>query len=222
MPDRPVSGWDGPVDTVLRLARPGEADAVAALAETTGGPLDDGMHAAIEAGTASSALLAALREGNSALLNPAARAASGSGSQPLGELSLALVAVREERVVGALYALPPGSYIAQLVDQGVPLTQAMVTAVAVAKIKALAVEPAYRGRGVASALLAHAVRLYDQLGFHLLYGFFAADSGLGAFYQDRGFEIAPPGQGISMEVILGVPAALGAGPGERLFARWHF
>jgi hypothetical protein len=43
--------WNGPGGTLLRLARPGEAEAVAALAESTGGPLDEWMHAAIENGT---------------------------------------------------------------------------------------------------------------------------------------------------------------------------
>jgi hypothetical protein len=41
----------------LRLARPEEADRVAELAETTGGPLDEYMYGAIERGTASTALL---------------------------------------------------------------------------------------------------------------------------------------------------------------------
>jgi hypothetical protein len=50
----------------LRLARPEEADRVAELAETTGGPLDEYMYGAIERGTASTALLKALDSGKDA------------------------------------------------------------------------------------------------------------------------------------------------------------
>jgi hypothetical protein len=101
-PGRLTHGWNGPQGTLLRLARPGEAEDVARLAETTGGPLDEWMHAAIEAGTASAALFAALRSSNEALIGPVSRCAATGDPTPFTELSLALVAERDQSIVGAL------------------------------------------------------------------------------------------------------------------------
>jgi len=76
--------------------------------------------------------------------------------------------------------------------------------------------------GIASAPVPGCTRLYDQLGFHLLHGSFPTGSGLGRFYQVRGFERVPPGGGVSREPILGVRAVLGTEPHEQLFARWRY
>ena len=220
-PGRLTHGWHGPQHTTLRLARPGEAAEVARLAAMAGGPLDRHMAAAIEGATATKAVLSALHAGTEALLEPAARATSAGDPAPLTELAAALVAEHGQRIVGALYALPPSGYIGQLLAKGIEPARAIVTALAVINIKALAVEPSHRGQGIASALLADCMHLYDQLGYHLLYGSFTADSGLGAFYSARGFEIIPAEAGIPMDVFLGQPARLGTGPGEQLFARWR-
>jgi GNAT superfamily N-acetyltransferase len=221
-PGRLTRGWNGPQGTLLRLARPGEAEDVARLAETTGGPLDEWMHAAIENGTASAALFAALRSSNEALIYPAGRCAATGDPTPFTELSLALVAERDQSIVGALYALPPGGFIAELINQGIEILHAMVVAIAVIKIKAVAVDPANRGHGIASALLTGCARLYDQLGYHLLYGSFAVGSGLETFYSGRGFEVLPVGGSIPLDIIVGQPVHLGTQRTERLFARWRF
>jgi GNAT superfamily N-acetyltransferase len=216
-----AQGWRGPAGTVLRLARPGEAAEVARLAATTGGPLDEYMHDAIENGTASSALLDGLRTRKEALLMPAARAGAAHDPSPLTELSVALVAEHSQRITGALYALPPGAVIAQMMEQGVDPPHALIVAAAAIKIKALATAPAHRGGGIASALLASCVRLYDQLGYYLLYGSFATGSGLETFYAARGFDILPAGAGISLENLLGLPIRIGTEPREQFFARWR-
>lgn len=221
-PGRLTHGWNGPGGTLLRLARPGEAERIAELAKTTGGPLDEWMHAAIENGTASSALLTALRTNPKALMDPAARCAVSGDPTPMTEMSLALVAERDARIVGALYALPPGGFIASVIEAGLEIPQAMVIALAAIKVKAVAVEEQHRGAGIASALLTGCTRLYDQLGYHLLYGSFAIGSGLESFYSARGFQIVPVGQGISLEVIVGRPVALSTDSSEQLFARWKF
>jgi GNAT superfamily N-acetyltransferase len=221
-PGRLTHGWNGPQGTLLRLARPGEAKDIARLAETTGGPLDEWMHAAIEDGTASAALFAALRSSNKALIDPASRCAATGDPTPFTELSLALVAERDEIIVGALYALPPGGFIAEIINQGIEILHAMVVAISVIKIKAVAVDPASRGQGIASALLTGCVRLYDQLGYHLQYGSFAVDSGLETFYSGRGFEVLPVGGSIPLDIIVGQPIRLGTHRTERLFARWRF
>jgi GNAT superfamily N-acetyltransferase len=180
------------------------------------------MHAAIEDGTASAALFAALRSSNEALIGPVSRCAATGDPTPFTELSLALVAERDQSIVGALYALPPGGFIVGIINQGIEIPRAMVVAVSVIKIKAVAVDSANRGQGIASALLTGCVRLYDQLGYHLLYGSFAVGSGLETFYSDRGFEVLPVGGSIPLDIIVGRPVHLGTERTERLFARWRF
>jgi GNAT superfamily N-acetyltransferase len=219
---RLTHGWNGPRGTLLRLARTGEAEDVARLAETTGGPLDEWMHAAIEDGTASAALFTALRSGNKALIDPASRCAATGDPTPFTELSLALVVERDQSIVGALYALPPGGFIAEIINQGIEILHAMLIAVSVIKIKAVAVDPTHRGQGIASALLTGCARLYDQLGYHLLYGSFAVGSGLETFYSARGFEVVPVGGSIPLDIIVDQPVRLGTQRSEQLFARWRF
>lgn len=135
---------------------------------------------------------------------------------------MALVAERDCRVVGALYALPPGGFITSIIEAGVDVPHAVVVALAAIKIKAVAVGQEHRGAGIASALLAECARLYDQLGYHLLYGSFAVGSGLESFCAARGFHIVPVGEGIPMEVIIGRPVRLSTEDHEQLFARWKF
>jgi GNAT superfamily N-acetyltransferase len=205
---------------VLRLARPGEADAVAALAETTGGPLGDPMRKAIEDGTASNALLTAARTGNhKALIEPVTQAAMTGDPAILSEVSLALVAEREGRVVGELNAIAPTAFIGQLIEGGMDPVRASICALAVTKIKSLAVEPDSRGLGIASALLDASTRVFDEAGFLVQYGSFANGSGLETFYAARDFNILPPGKGISLWVVFGSNVMLAADPTEQMFAR---
>ena len=152
---------------------------------------------------------------------PAARAGAAHDPAPLTELSLALVAEHGQQLAAALYALPPGAVIAQMMEQGIATPQAVIVAAAAIKIKALATAPAHRGSGIASALLASCVRLYDQLGYYLLYGSFVTGSGLETFYAARGFEILPVGAGISLENLLGLPIRIGTEPSEQFFTRWR-
>ena len=97
------------------------------------------MTAAIEGGTAAKAVLSALHAGTDALIQPAARTAASGDPGPLTELAVALVAEDGQRIVGALYALPPGGYIAQLISKGIEPARAIAVALAAIKIKALAV-----------------------------------------------------------------------------------
>ena len=179
------------------------------------------MAAAIEEGAAAKAVLAALGGDKQALIEAAGRAVAAGSPAPLTEMGIALVAIDGATLVGTLYAMPPGNYIGQLVARGIEPARATVIALAVVNIKALAVDPAYRGCGVASSLLAECVRLYSQLGYRLLHGSFDSDSGLEAFYAARGFEIVPLGSSIQMDILVGQPARLGAEPGERIFMRWQ-
>lgn len=188
-----------------------------------GGPLEDYMRNGISDGSAAVALLEAVRVGaNKPLLGNVVRAmTSDSGPQPFVEMSMVLVAERDGEVVGAVYSLPPMNFISQILDAGVDPSHALMCALAAAKVKALAVDPAAAGAGIASALLRAAVQVYDRAGFHLVYGSFNVGSGLERFYAARSFEILPAGTGVPMYAILGSPAMLAADPGEQMFARWR-
>lgn len=142
-------GWNGPRGTLLRLARPGEAEDVARLAETTEGRWTSGCTRPSR--TAPPPRLCSPR--CAAVVRPASRCAAIGDPTPFTELSLALVAERDQSIVGALYALPPGGFIAEIINQGIGILHAMVVAVPVIKIKAVAVDPANRGQEIASALL---------------------------------------------------------------------
>jgi GNAT superfamily N-acetyltransferase len=137
------------------------------------------------------------------------------------ELSVALVAESNGHIVGAVYALPPGSFITQCVEEGFPLAHATVVATAASKIKALAVEPDMRRHGIATALLSGCTDLYDRLGCFMQYGSFRAGSGLGAFYRARGFDLVPRKEGIDLYVFTGVQSYIGADGDEQLFVRWR-
>lgn len=213
-------GWPGPAGTLLRLASPSEADAVAALAETTGGPLGDPLRKAIEGGTAGGTLIQTLRTGDKQLLNgPVVQAAVTGDPGILSELSLALVAEQHGRVVGALNAIPPSGFIGELIEGGMEPVRAAISVLAVTKIKSLAVEPDCRGLGIASALLRSCTGIFDQAGFLVQYGSFARGSGLEGFYRARGFEVLPIGAGLDLWVVFGSRIMLSAGPGEQMFTR---
>jgi GNAT superfamily N-acetyltransferase len=214
-------GWAGPGDTILRLARPGESADVRRLAATAGGPLDDQIAAAIEDRTAGAALVRALQGGRDAVTRAAAEALCAGNPAPLSELAAILVAERGGRPVAALCAVPPVAFIGQLMERGLDPPHAIVTSMAMMKIEAVAVDPAYRGQGIASALLGGCVALFDQLEYHLLYGLFQPGSGLAGFYSARGFDVAPAGHGVDVEVIVGQPCLLSNESGEQLFTRWR-
>jgi GNAT superfamily N-acetyltransferase len=217
-----VNGWGGPRGTTVRLARPADLDQIVALADMAGGPVEDQMQAGLKDSVAATALLRALQAGSkNPLIRQVTNVLKGAGPQPFVGMSMVLVAVQSDQVVGALYSLPPLNFISQLVNAGVPAPAAMMSSTAVAKIRALAVDPQARSLGIASHLLETAVQLYDRIGFYLLYGYFDLGSGLETFYSARGFQIMPIGQGVNMDPIVGYPATLDAGPGEQMFARWR-
>lgn len=214
-------GWAGPGDTLLRLARPGESAHVRPFAAMAGGRLDDQIAAAIEDGTAGAALVRALQGGRDAVTRAAAEALCAGNPAPLSELAAILVAERGGQLVAALCAVPPVAFIGQLMERGLDPPHAVVTSLAMMQIEAVAVDPVYRGQGIASALLGGCVTLFDLLEYLLLFGMFRAGSGLAGFYSARGFDVAPPGHGVDVEVIVGRPCLLSNESGEQLFMRWR-
>lgn len=221
-PSELVSGWPGSDGIIVRLVRPGDLSAVAALADMAGGSLEDQMRTGITDSATAGALMQALRvNSKSPLLQQVAQVLNGAGTRPLLGMSMVLVAERSGKVVGALYSLPPLGYITQLINAGVPARAGMAVSTAVVKIRALAVDPQARGCGIATRLLQTAVQVYERIGIYLVYGTFDIGSGLESFYQARGFQILQSGHGVDMTAIIGYPATLEAGPGEQMFARWR-
>ncbi|MEV8546997.1 GNAT family N-acetyltransferase [Streptomyces sp. NPDC051572] len=221
--DRVRTGWQGPAGTRIHLARPQDAEAADALMATTG----DGvriipvLRAAIEDGTAASALLAGL--GGTDAFHEAASLAFTSRpmNESLTTVSLPLVATDEQdRAVGVLSATAPGTLIEMALKSGYGSEKAMALSLFVAKVHALAVAEPARGRGIAAALLKRAWQVYQQLGYFLLYGSYETDRDLSAFYTRCGYTVHAPGESFALDRIA-LPFRLGAGDDQRVFTRWR-
>jgi hypothetical protein len=215
-----IRGWPGPGDTILRFARPGESADVQRFAAAAGGRLDDQIAAAIEDRTSGAALVRAVQTGRDELTRAAAEALSTGNPAPLSKLAAILVAERGGQLVAALCTVPPVAFISQLMERGLDPPYAIATTLAMMKIEAVAVDPAYRAQGIASALLGGCIALFDQLEYLLLFGTFQPGSGLADFYSARDFDVAPAGHGVDVEVIVGRPCLLSNESGEQLFTRW--
>lgn len=215
--DRLVKGWTGPGRTHIRLARPGDTEQVTGLLALADMPLDPAVGTVIEAGTVASTL-------SLGLLRPLAEAAAaGEPDDAMAGLVLVLVAEgRDGLLRGVLQAVPPSNVLADGVEGGVPLLNAVLGAAKVAKIRALAVAEDARGIGIGQTLIRRSVRTYLQLGYLLVYGQFPTGSGLEKYYARQGFTVLDEGQHIDLSR-LGLPIHIRTDPAEpeRLFARWR-
>jgi GNAT superfamily N-acetyltransferase len=222
-PDRLIRGWSGPRGMRIRLLAVEEVDRWLELLEAVHIEHEEALLAALRDGTLGRLLPAGLTGGSEALLDEFGQELfRGEPVRAMAGLSAALVAEdREGRLVGALHALPPASVLAQVITKGVPAQLATVAALAVVKIRAVAVDERARGLGVGSALLRRCLQLYFQLGYYVAYGQFSSGSGLETYYAQRGFEILAEGEGLDLTMNLGLPFGINAEPGERLFVRWR-
>jgi GNAT superfamily N-acetyltransferase len=222
--DRLVTGWTGPGRTHIRLARPGDTEQVTGLLALADIPLDPAVGTVIEAGTVASTLLLGLNHGIDDMLRPLAEAAAaGEPDDAMAGLVLVLVAEgRDGLLRGVLQAVPPSNVLADGVEGGVPLLNAVLGAAKVAKIRALAVAEDARGNGIGQTLIRRSVRTYRQLGYLLVYGQFPTGSGLENYYARQGFTVLDEGQHIDLSR-LGLPIHIRTDPSEpeRLFARWR-
>lgn len=218
---RLTRGWPGPGGTILRMARPGESSTVLQFAAMAGGELDQQVAAAIDDGTAGSALARTLDGGKDAATRTAAEALCGGTPAPLAQLATILVAEHGGQVVAALCAVPPVGLITQLMERGLEAPYAIVASLAMTKIEAVAVDKAHRGQGIASALLGGCVELYDRLDYLLIFGALQPASGLADFFSARSFDVQQAGHGLDLEVIVGRPCLLSSDSGEQLFMRWR-
>ncbi|WP_084510471.1 GNAT family N-acetyltransferase [Nocardia lijiangensis] len=152
---------------------------------------------------------------------PSARddiSAVGGVSTVLAARTMALVALAEDRVVGGLAAGPS----IHLVSQLAVLSQAAVVQAALATIKihALAVLPAYRGRGLGRALLTEALTIAANSGARIIYGQFPTyATGVAAFYRRCGMNLCAPGLPVDLRAWADLPAVVAPLPEETLFHR---
>ncbi|MGW0844251.1 GNAT family N-acetyltransferase [Streptomyces sp. NPDC002787] len=222
--DRVRAGWQGPAGTRIGLARGQDVEAANALMATTG----DGvriipiLRAAIEDGSASSAMLAGLGGGMKAYHDAAAHTFTDRPmNEALTTVSLTLVATDEtDRTVGVLSATAPGTLIDMAMNNGYTAEKAMALSMFVAKIHGLAVAEDARGQGIAAALLKRTWQVHQQLGYFLLYGSYEADRDLAAFYTRLGYTVHAPGETFPLDRIA-LPFRLGAGDDQCMFTRWR-
>lgn len=145
-------------------------------------------------------------------------------------VSLVMVAVTEtDEIVGLLIAFPPSAVIEQHLDSPHISDRQMVMVgglTGVSKLRALAVDPAWRGRGVGTGLLARFKDIYTACHYFYLFGQFDVperrwfgrrDPGLETFYTQQGFTVLGEGKPLDFFVVFGIHSAILPGPGERFF-----
>lgn len=218
-----VRGRSGPAGTRLRLARPGDTEQVAQLLQSAGVRLDPAIGEVIEAGTVASTLLLGLDHGPEAVLGPLAEAVTaGRPEDAMPGLFWVLVAEgRGGGLVGALEAVAPTNVLGDGIAGGVPLAAVMAGAARITKLRTVTVAEEARGQGIGQTLIRLTVRAYRQVGFALVYGQFAAGSGLQSYYTREGFTVLEHGRDIDLRRVA-LPIIIRSDPAdpEQLFVRW--
>jgi GNAT superfamily N-acetyltransferase len=172
------------------------------------------------------AVLAGAEHGHEQFQLELVKRLTGSTSPEAATLAttLPLVAVTpEDEVVGALLAYPPPNVIEQYLNAQ-PLAsdrENMMTIaggiMALAKVRALAVDPGWQGRGIGAGLLARFRDIYLACRYLYLYGQFRTDSGLADFYRAHGFTVLPNGHPLDLYVVFGIGGGVLPEPGEQIF-----
>jgi GNAT superfamily N-acetyltransferase len=198
------------------LARPGETDRVAELVALAGGvELEEDIGQTLDDGELGGMLVEALPEGRDGLVRRLPQAAEDPDALLEGLTTILVADHPTEGVLGAVEAIPPGQVLSQA---PIPLGEALAGAGKVIKLRAVAADPDWRGRGIGTALIRLCVRLYTQVGYLILYGQFEDGVGLDDYYARLGFQIL--GNGVPLELpIFSRPVGAICGPGERFFLR---
>jgi len=226
-----VNGWASAPDVQVRQAVAADLGAVGGLAALAGVRLEDELASAVTAGTTGAALRAGLRSGQDGFVRHIAEQFVTHPDDPLhAYLSAALILVAEHRehgVVGALIAYPPSNLTADYLKQTRrtitdPRERAklmMAGAIAVAKIKAVAVTGSARGLGIGSSLLQGCAQVYFRCGYLMIYGQMPTVPGLDVFYRRNRFQVLDEGAELDMWAVFGVHSHIHADQGERFFIR---
>ncbi|GIF01565.1 GNAT family N-acetyltransferase [Paractinoplanes rishiriensis] len=218
------TGWPGPDGHRIQLAGPGDATAAGRLLTLAEHGLDQEAEMLARDPRLALGLQRGLSGGPDSLLRETVEALSISGTlrEPCVGLSTVLVvAPRGGPPKGALMAFPPVRVLHGALDAGVGVLQVMSAALAVVKLKGVAVASEARGIGLGAALIRRCAQLYEQLGWHVLYGQFNQDSGLDGYYSRLGFDVLGAGEPLHLAGLLGFPLSIHPMPGERLFVRWR-
>ncbi|MEV7108950.1 GNAT family N-acetyltransferase [Streptomyces atroolivaceus] len=125
------------------------------------------------------------------------------------------------RIVGVCSSIPPLSVLGGMERDGADPVSLGATAMAYAKLRALAVADDYRRQGIASALITRAMAIHREHRAFLMYGqFTAGDVALARFYRRHGFTIHAPGEPV---ILPGGSRYRDVGaaplPGEQMFSR---
>jgi GNAT superfamily N-acetyltransferase len=224
-------GWASAPGVKIRQAAASDLGAVGELAALAGVRLEDELIAAVAGGTAGTALRAGLRGGRDGFTWHVAEQFRTHHDEPLmAYLSAALVLVaehREQGIVGTLVAYPLANIVADHLDQTErTVTDArergkllMAGAIAIAKIKALAVAEPARGRNIGGSLLKRCRQIYFRCGYMMLYGQMPPVRGLEAFYRRNGFAVLDEGAGLDLWAVFGIHSHIHADEGGRFFIR---
>lgn len=227
-----AGGWPLDGGVRVRLAEPADMSAVCELVALAGVALEPEVVQAVDRGIAAAALRAAITGGREAFTRHMAEQfiahQGGDISMAFQHVTLVLVAEHDERgVIGAAVTYPPIAVIKQLMAYGQRAgarpQQAMEIlgsgALAIARIKALAVAEDLRDSGIGSALLHRSWQIFDHSGYMIVYGQAADSPALQRFYRRHHFEVLEPGAGFDPWVVFGIHADIRPDPGERTFIR---
>lgn len=219
-PAKLAQGWSAPAGGRIRPARPEDLPRATELLADVGTDITEDLNAA--AGKADTSLLLheclAQRDNESAMRAVAGGTLHGRQVDPLAGLSALLVATdRDGRVVGCALTIPPGRFLAQVRQANE--VQGLALMLVITKLKGLAVDPAHRGRGIGAALVKRSVQLYEQSGFHVMYGQFTAERDLEPFYRRQRFTVLDLGEPLRLESLLALPASIASEGEERFFHR---
>lgn len=221
-------GWAASPGVRIRQATPADMPTVRALALLAGVELEDELIEAIDSGAAGQALRAGLSRGRDGFARHIAEQLVTHWDQPLAAyLSAALILVaehQEDGIIGALVGYPPPNIAQEHVDAMHADDEqrghmVMLGVIGLAKIKAVAVTPAARGRRIGGALLQRAQEVYFTCGYLIVYGQMPATPGLDDFYRRCGFRVLDPGAGLDMWEVFGMHSHIASSPDERFFIR---
>ena len=212
-------GLPGPGPYRLRLARPGDAPAIAELASLAGVIAEPELLAAVEAGQLGGAAAAFLdtKHAGSAILEQHIQARDLMAA--VQAMTVVLVAARLDAAepVGVCWANPPIVFIRQVEAGGGSLQAQKLLLLGVARVPVLAIDPAHRGNGLGRGLLTQVAAVAHQFGARFVYGQTRESDGLLDWYRRAGFRVLPAGRGLDVTHLTGIRATALPGTGERFF-----